>query len=166
MRSWPAGVPMPMRRSFDGTLGEKAITTEDMALFAARFRQLHAEPDGPLAIVLPPAKHAGLVPLLGAPARCPGCGGPAPVALHDPARRACLARRPGDGTVRRMIQESGSPDAARRRLAVRIAVLLQGWERHRRDPNRREAFHVMEALRCLRTGRYNEGKPLSRARSW
>jgi hypothetical protein len=66
LRSWPARVPMPMRRSFDGTLGEKAITTEDMALFAARFRQLHAEPDGPLAIVLPPAKHAGLVPLLGA----------------------------------------------------------------------------------------------------
>jgi hypothetical protein len=33
-------------------------------------------------------------------------------------------------------------------------VLLQGWERHRRDPNRREAFHVMEALRCLRSGRY------------
>ena len=57
-----------------------------------------------------------------------------------------------------MNRESGSPDAARRRLAVRIAVLLQGWERHRRDPNRREAFHVMEALRCLRSGRYDEGE--------
>ena len=32
-----------------------------------------------------------------------------------------------------MNRESGSPDAARRRLAVRIAVLLQGWERHRRE---------------------------------
>jgi hypothetical protein len=57
-----------------------------------------------------------------------------------------------------MKRESGSPDAARRRLAVRIAVLLQGWERHRRDPNRREAFHAMEALRCLRSGRYDEGE--------
>jgi hypothetical protein len=52
---------------------------------------------------------------------------------------------------------AGSPDAARRRLAARIAILLQGWERHRRDPNRREAFHVMEALRCLRSGHYDEG---------
>ena len=51
---------------FDGTLGENAITTEDMALFAARFRQLHAEPHGPLAIVLPPAKREGLAPVLGA----------------------------------------------------------------------------------------------------
>ena len=93
---------------FDGTLGENVITTEDMALFAAR------------------------------------C--------------ACVARRPGAGTVRRMNRESGSPNAARRRLAVRIAVLLQGWERHRRDPNRREAFHVMEALHCLRSGRYGEGE--------
>ena len=57
-----------------------------------------------------------------------------------------------------MNRESGSLDAARGRLAIRIAVLLQGWERHRRDPNRREAFHVMEALRCLRSGRYNEGE--------
>jgi hypothetical protein len=36
--------------------------------------------------------------------------------------------------------------------------LLQAWERHRRDPNRREAFHVMEALRCLRSGRYEDGE--------
>jgi hypothetical protein len=58
----------------------------------------------------------------------------------------------------RMNRESGSSDAARRRLASRIALLLQGWERHLRDPNRREAFHVMEALRCLRAGRYEEGE--------
>ena len=57
-----------------------------------------------------------------------------------------------------MNRESGTPDAARRRLGSRIAFLLQGWERYGRDPNRREAFHVMEALRCLRAGRYDEGE--------
>ncbi len=57
-----------------------------------------------------------------------------------------------------MNRESALPDAVRRRLASRIALLLQGWERHRRDPNRREAFHVMEALRCLRAGRYDDGE--------
>jgi hypothetical protein len=50
-----------------------------------------------------------------------------------------------------------APDTLRR-LAFRIALLLQGWERHRRDPNRREAFHVMEALRALRSGRYEDGE--------
>jgi hypothetical protein len=57
-----------------------------------------------------------------------------------------------------MNRESGSSDAVRRRLSSRISLLLQGLERHRRDPNRREAFHVMEALRCLRAGRYDEGE--------
>jgi len=45
-----------------------------------------------------------------------------------------------------------------RRLAFRIALLLQGWERYRRDPNRREACHVMEALKALRSGRYEDGE--------
>lgn len=58
----------------------------------------------------------------------------------------------------RMNQHAGSSDAVRHRLAARISLLLQGWERHGRDPNRREAFHVMEALRCLSTGRYDEGE--------
>ena len=57
-----------------------------------------------------------------------------------------------------MNRESGSPDAVRRPLASRISLLLQGWDLHRRDPNRRQAFHVMEALRCLRAGRYGEGE--------
>jgi hypothetical protein len=90
---------------FDGSLGENAITTEDMALFGARFRQLHAEPHGPLAIVLPAAKRAGLVPVLGALAAADR-----PPRLFTTLRAACLARRPGDGTVHRMNRESGSPD--------------------------------------------------------
>ena len=57
-----------------------------------------------------------------------------------------------------MNRETGVPAAVRQRLASRISLLLQGWERHHRDPNRREAFHVMEALRCLRAGRYDEGE--------
>lgn len=57
-----------------------------------------------------------------------------------------------------MNRESELPDAVRRRLASRISLLLQGWERHRRDPNRREAFHIMEALRCLGAGRYDDGE--------
>lgn len=35
---------------FDGTRGENAMAAEDMAALAARFRQLHAQPHGPLAI--------------------------------------------------------------------------------------------------------------------
>ena len=56
-----------------------------------------------------------------------------------------------------MDRDHEAPDTLRR-LAFRIALLLQGWERHSRDPNRREAFHVMEALRALRSGRYEDGE--------
>jgi len=51
---------------FDGTRGEIAMAAEDMAALAARFRQLHAEPHGPLAIVLAPARRVQLEPVLGA----------------------------------------------------------------------------------------------------
>ena len=51
---------------FDGTRGENAMAGEDMAALAARFRQLHAEPHGPLAIVLAPARRVQLEPVLGA----------------------------------------------------------------------------------------------------
>lgn len=64
----------------------------------------------------------------------------------------------GNRAVDRMTRESELPDAVRRRLVDRISLLLQGWERHGRDPNRREAFHGMEALSCLRAGRYDEGE--------
>jgi hypothetical protein len=56
-----------------------------------------------------------------------------------------------------MDRDHEAPDTLRR-LAFRIALLLQGWERHGRDPNRREAFHVMEALGALRSGRYEDGE--------
>jgi hypothetical protein len=51
---------------FDGTHGENAMTREDMLALAARFREMHAEPHGPLAIVLQPDRQARLEPVLGA----------------------------------------------------------------------------------------------------
>jgi hypothetical protein len=51
---------------FDGTRGEIAMAAEDMAALAARFRQLHAQLHGPLAIVLAPARRVQLEPVLGA----------------------------------------------------------------------------------------------------
>ena len=51
---------------FDGTRGENGMAAEDMAVLAARFRQLHAQPHGPLAIVLAPARRVQLEPVLGA----------------------------------------------------------------------------------------------------
>ena len=51
---------------YDGTRGENAIAAEDMAALAARFRQLHDQPHGPLAIVLAPARRVQLEPVLGA----------------------------------------------------------------------------------------------------
>jgi hypothetical protein len=51
---------------FDGTRGENAMTREDMLALAARFREMHAEPHGPLAIVLQPDRQARLEPVLGA----------------------------------------------------------------------------------------------------
>jgi len=51
---------------FDGTRGENGMAAEDMAALAARFRQLHAQPHGPLAIVLAPARRVQLEPVLGA----------------------------------------------------------------------------------------------------
>ena len=51
---------------FDGTHGENAMTREDMLAFAARFREMHAQPHGPLAIVLQPDRQARLEPVLGA----------------------------------------------------------------------------------------------------
>jgi hypothetical protein len=42
------------------------MTREDMLALAARFREMHAEPHGPLAIVLQPDRQARLEPVLGA----------------------------------------------------------------------------------------------------
>lgn len=51
---------------FDGRRGENAISRDDMLALAARFRQMHAEPHGPLAIVMPANSRAALEPVLGA----------------------------------------------------------------------------------------------------
>jgi hypothetical protein len=50
---------------FDGTRGENGLTKEDMLAMAVRFREMHAEPHGALAIVLQPARQARLEPLIG-----------------------------------------------------------------------------------------------------
>jgi len=51
---------------FDGTRGENAMTRDDMLALAARFREMHAQPHGPRAIVLQPDRQARLEPVLGA----------------------------------------------------------------------------------------------------
>jgi hypothetical protein len=51
---------------FDATRGEGALTNGDMAIMAATFRQMHAEPHGPLAIVLQEERQPRLQPVLGA----------------------------------------------------------------------------------------------------
>jgi hypothetical protein len=51
---------------YDGTQSKSGMTREEMLILAARFRQLHAEPHGPLAIVLQAERQADLRPVLGA----------------------------------------------------------------------------------------------------
>lgn len=51
-----------------------------------------------------------------------------------------------------------SPEtAAREALAQRIARFVRALERVNRDPNRREAYHVIVALQHLSAGRYRDG---------
>lgn len=56
-----------------------------------------------------------------------------------------------------MNDESPIPDGARHALALRIDRFLRGLERARRQPNRRESYHVVEALDLLREARYADG---------
>jgi hypothetical protein len=51
---------------FDGTRGENAMTREDMLALAARFRMMHAQSHGPLAIVVAPDNQLCLEPVMGA----------------------------------------------------------------------------------------------------
>jgi hypothetical protein len=46
---------------------------------------------------------------------------------------------------------AGGPDE-RMALAQRIDRFVRGLERAKRSPNRREGFHILQALRCLRDG--------------
>jgi hypothetical protein len=60
--------------------------------------------------------------------------------------------------------DAASRDAAGRALVRRIDLFVVALERNRRNPNRREAFHVMEALRCLQAGQWEAGEEaMSRA---
>ena len=55
------------------------------------------------------------------------------------------------------MQDDG-PSAARDKLHQRIARFLAGLERARRQPNRREAYHLRDALEQLQTERYDESE--------
>src|SRR5262245_64098328 len=56
---------------------------------------------------------------------------------------------------------TASPDSdanARRNLIQRVDRFLAGLERMKRQPNRREGYHVRDALEHLRSGRYREAE--------
>ena len=50
---------------FDGRAGKGCMDAEDLLALGARFRVMHSEPHGPLAIVLQPARRHHLQPVLG-----------------------------------------------------------------------------------------------------
>jgi hypothetical protein len=50
---------------FDGRPGKAAMDMADMVALGARFRVMHGEPHGPLAIVLQPTRRHHLEPVLG-----------------------------------------------------------------------------------------------------
>jgi hypothetical protein len=56
-----------------------------------------------------------------------------------------------------MSDESPKPEDARHALALRIDRFLRGLERAKRQPNRRESYHVVEALDLLKEARYADG---------
>lgn len=53
------------RKIFDGTASDVAMSREDLLTLGARFRSLHTEPTGALAIVLPRDKVERIEPILG-----------------------------------------------------------------------------------------------------
>lgn len=54
-------------------------------------------------------------------------------------------------------------DATRHSLCQRIHRFVLVLERFRRNPNRREAYHVLSAIEALREGRYEAGIEAIRA---
>ena len=54
-------------------------------------------------------------------------------------------------------------DATRHLLCQRIHRFVLVLERFRRNPNRREAYHILSALELLREGRYDAGLEAVRA---
>jgi hypothetical protein len=57
-----------------------------------------------------------------------------------------------------MSDGSAEDSAERHALGQRIDRFVKGLERARRAPNRRESYHVIDALRCLRDGQYPTGQ--------
>lgn len=55
------------------------------------------------------------------------------------------------------------PDPTRLTLCQRIHRFVLVLERFRRNPNRREAYHVLSAIEALREGRYEAGLQCIRA---
>lgn len=54
-------------------------------------------------------------------------------------------------------------DATRQLLCQRIHRFVLVLERFRRNPNRREAYHILSAIESLREGRYDAGMEAIRA---
>ncbi|TAJ97370.1 MAG: hypothetical protein EPO10_00850 [Reyranella sp.] len=54
-------------------------------------------------------------------------------------------------------------DATRHLLCQRIHRFVLVLERFRRNPNRREAYHILSAIELLREGRYEAGLEAVRA---
>ena len=57
-----------------------------------------------------------------------------------------------------MTVSSAAVATARRNVAQRIERFLNGLERARRPPNRRELHHLREAFQKLEAGQYPEGE--------
>ena len=57
---------------------------------------------------------------------------------------------------------SAALEMAREDLIRRIRRFVAILERVRRQPNRREAYHVLFALECLQAGNYEEGEKAMR----
>ena len=56
----------------------------------------------------------------------------------------------------------GGEETARQDLVRHIQRFVAILERNRRQPNRREAYHVLVALECLEAGRYEQGEAAMR----
>ena len=50
-----------------------------------------------------------------------------------------------------------APEATRQSLSQRVHRFVAVLERYKRNPNRREAYHVLSAIDCLREERYEAG---------
>ena len=56
-----------------------------------------------------------------------------------------------------MSDDTAAGSDERLALAQRIDRFVRGLERAKRSPNRRESFHILQALRCLRDGLPEDG---------